>query len=174
MTQHLLQGRTDSELLWTRRRGFLQAAAAWTAMGGIAGAQAQSRSNVVALSGDALLNGQRLTTQQTIQTGDRVDTGPGSNLVFVVGNDSFQLRQNSSMVVERGASLFAVSVLRLISGGVASVWGAAGAARSSRRPSRPASAALASTPKSSPTRTGAVTSATVTARWKWAPAPTGP
>jgi len=30
------------------------------------------------------------------------------------------------MVVERGASLFAVSVLRLITGGVASVWGRGG------------------------------------------------
>lgn len=128
MTQHILQGRTDTELLWTQRRGFLQAAAAWTTMGGFAAAQAQARSNVVSLNGDALINGQRLRPDQTIQSGDRIDTGPGSNLIFVIGNSSFQMRQNSSMVVERGASLFSVSVLRLISGAVGSVWG-----RGSRR-----------------------------------------
>jgi hypothetical protein len=126
MTHHALQGRLDTELLWTRRRGFLQQAAAWTSLGGFAAAQAQSRSNVVALTGDALLNGRQLSTQQTIQTGDRVETGPGSSLVFVIGNSSFQMRQNSAMVVERGNSLFAVSVLRLIAGGVVSVWGRGG------------------------------------------------
>ncbi len=123
MTQHLLLGRTESEVLWFQRRSFVKAAAAWTALGGFAAAQAQSRSNVVTLTGDALLNGQRLNPQQTVQTGDRIETGPGSNLVFVLGTSSFQMRQNSMMVVERGASLSAVSVLRLIAGGVASVWG---------------------------------------------------
>ena len=61
MTQHTLQGRTEEEVLWFQRRSFLQAAAAWTAMGGFAAAQAQQRSNIVELRGDALLNGQRLT-----------------------------------------------------------------------------------------------------------------
>ncbi len=123
MSQHILQGRNETELLWFQRRSFLSAAAAWTAMGGFAGAQAQSRSNVVELTGDALLNGRRLTPQQSVQTGDRLETGPASNLIFVLGNASFQMRQNSMMVVERGASLSVVSVLRLIAGGVASVWG---------------------------------------------------
>lgn len=123
MTQHQLQGRSEPEVLWFQRRGFVKAAAAWTAMGGFAAAQAQSRSNVVTLTGDALLNGRRLNPQQTVQTGDSIETGPGSNLVFVLGSSAFQVRQNSMMVVERGASLSAVSVLRLIAGGVASVWG---------------------------------------------------
>ncbi len=123
MSQHVLQGRSEAEVLWFQRRSFIQAAAAWTAMGGFATAQAQVRSNVVELVGDALLNGQRLLPQQTIQTGDRIQTGPGSNLIFVLGNSSFQMRQNSMMVVERGATLSVVSVLRLIAGGVASVWG---------------------------------------------------
>ena len=123
MSQHVLEGRTESEVLWFQRRSFIAAAAAWTASGGFASAQSQVRSNVVELRGDAQLNGQRMTAQQTVQTGDRIETGPGSNLIFVVGNASFQMRQNSMMVVERGASLSAVSVLRLIAGGVASVWG---------------------------------------------------
>jgi hypothetical protein len=124
MTQHILQGRTEDEVLWFQRRSFLSAAAAWTAMGGYSAAQAQQRSNVVELTGDAQVNGQRLLPQQFIQSGDEVRTGPGTNLVFVVGNAAFQVRQNSRFLVERGNTINAVSFLRLLSGGVASVWGA--------------------------------------------------
>ena len=123
MTQHTLEGRTEQEVLWFQRRSFLQAAAAWSAMGGIAAAQAQQRTNIVELRGDALLNGQRLTSAQTIQTGDSVETGPGSQLVFVVGNAAYLVRQNTRLTVERGSTLNAVSVLRMLTGAVASVWG---------------------------------------------------
>jgi hypothetical protein len=123
MTQHILQGRTEGEVLWFQRRGFLQAAAAWSAMGGFGAAHAQQRTNIVELRGDALLNGQRLTPAQTIQTGDSVETGPDSQLVFVVGNASYLVRQGSRLTVERGPTLNAVSVLRLLTGAVASVWG---------------------------------------------------
>ncbi|MBT9507166.1 twin-arginine translocation signal domain-containing protein [Rhodoferax sp.] len=123
MTQHSLQGRTEDEILWFQRRSFLQAAAAWTAMGGIGAVQAQGRSNIVELVGDALVNGMRLRPQQTIQTGDEIVTGPNSNLIFVLGNSSFQVRQNSRLSVERGATLNAVSLLRLLTGAVVSVWG---------------------------------------------------
>jgi hypothetical protein len=128
MSPHALLGRTEDELLWFRRRSFLQAAAAWTAMGGYTAAQAQQRSNIVELRGDATLNGQRLRADQTIQTGDRVVTGPGSHLVFVVGNAAFQARQNTDFEVERGRTLNTVSVLRMLTGAIVSVWGK-GAAR---------------------------------------------
>lgn len=123
MTRHHLQGRTETEVLWFRRRSFLQAAAAWSALGGYGAAQAQQRSNVVELFGDALLNGQRLSPRSFIQTGDAIETGPRSHLVFVIGHSAFQVRQNSRLVVDRGATLNAVSVLRLLTGAVASVWG---------------------------------------------------
>jgi hypothetical protein len=123
MTQHTLEGRTESEVLWFQRRGFLQAAAAWTSMGGFAAAHAQSSSNVVELVGDALVNGQRLLQGQIVQSGDELQTGPNSRLVFVIGNSAFHMRQNSRMVVERGATLSAVSILRLLTGAVISVWG---------------------------------------------------
>ncbi len=126
MTQHLLQGRTEGEVTWFQRRSFMTAAAAWTAMGGFASAEAQSRSNIIELNGDAFINGERLRAQQTIQTGDKLETGPGSSLIFVLGNSSFQVRQNTNMIVERGATLTAVSILRLLAGGVASVWGRGG------------------------------------------------
>ena len=83
MTQHTLEGRTEQEVLWFQRRSFLQAAAAWTAMGGYGAAVAQQRSNIVELLGDALINGGRLRPQQVIQSGDSIETGPGANLVFV-------------------------------------------------------------------------------------------
>lgn len=120
---HTLEGRQDHELLWFQRRNFIQGAAAWTALGGWHAAQAQQRGNVVTLQGDALVNGKRLVPQQSVQTGDEVQTGPGSSMVFVIGNSSFMVRENSYLKVERGTSLFAVSVLRLLTGAVASVWG---------------------------------------------------
>lgn len=121
--RHTLAGRSELELIWMQRRSFVQAACAWTAMGGFTGAQAQQRSNIVELTGDALLNGQRLLPSHTIQSGDAIMTGPGSNLIFVLGNSSFQVRQNSHLVVERGANLSVVSALRLLTGAVVSVWG---------------------------------------------------
>lgn len=123
MTRHILIDRSEHEVLWFQRRSFLCAAAAWTAMGGYATAQAQSRSNIVELQGDALLNGRRLLPQDTIQTGDQIATGPGTTLVFVVGSASFKVRQNTQLAVERGQSMNAVSLLRLFAGAVASVWG---------------------------------------------------
>jgi hypothetical protein len=123
MTQHLLQGRQEQEILWFQRRDALKAAAAWVAMGGLPAAMAQQRSNIVQLTGDATINGNRLRPQQAIQTGDEIQTGPGSNLVFVIGNSAFQVRQNSRLSVERGNTLNAVSLLRLLTGAVASVWG---------------------------------------------------
>ena len=123
MTQHGLQGRTGDEILWFQRRGFLRAAAAWSALGGLAGAQAQQRGNIVELRGDVLLNGERLGAQGTIQSGDNVQTGPGAHLVFVIGDCAFHVRQNSTLAVDRGATLNTVSVLRILTGAVAGVWG---------------------------------------------------
>ena len=123
MTQHTLQGRSEQEILWFQRRDALKAAAAWVAMGGLPAAMAQERSNVVQKTGDALLNGLTLLPGQSIQTGDQITTGPGANLMFVIGNAAFQVRQNSTLSVERGNSLNAVSLLRLLSGAVVSVWG---------------------------------------------------
>lgn len=126
MTQHLLQNRNEKEILWFQRRDTLKAAAAWIAMGGLPAARAQQRSNIVELTGDAVINGSRLLPGQTIQTGDQIQTGPGASLVFALGNASFRVRQNSMMTVERGATLSIVSLLRIVTGGVVSVWNKGG------------------------------------------------
>lgn len=118
--------RPAAELLWFRRREVLAAAAAWTGLGGFAAAQTQQRSNIVDLQGAALLNGAAMRQDQTIQTGDTVHTGPGSQLIFVIGNAAFLARQNTQLTVERGAGLSVVSVLRLVTGAVASAWGRGG------------------------------------------------
>lgn len=123
MTQHILLDRTDDEVLWFQRRSFIKAAAAWTAMGGAAAAHAQQRSNVVEMVGDITVNGERLMPQRALQTGDQIATGPDSHMVFVVGNSSFLVRQNSRLAVERGRTLNTVSLLRMLTGAVASVWG---------------------------------------------------
>ena len=123
MTQHTLQGRTESEVLWFQRRDFLKSAAAWSALGASGVASAAGATNVVQLAGDATINGMRMYREQTIQTGDQIVTGPGSTLTFVLGTSAFHVRQNSMMAVERGASLSAVSLLRLLTGAVVSVWG---------------------------------------------------
>jgi hypothetical protein len=123
MSAHQLLTVKDHEVTWFQRRRYLQAAVAWVAAGGAATVLAQSRSNIVQLEGDAILNGARLRADMFIQTGDQVSTGPNSSLVFVVGNASFLMRQNTQMTVERGSSLGLVSVLRLVTGAVASVFG---------------------------------------------------
>ena len=41
----------------------------------------------------------------------------------MIGNSSFHVRQSSSLTVERGSSLNAVGLLRLVTGAVISVWG---------------------------------------------------
>ncbi|MCY1360270.1 hypothetical protein D9M69_468880 [compost metagenome] len=78
---------------------------------------------MVDLLGDVLLNGQRMSPQHTVQTGDQIQTGPGSRLLFVVGNAAFHVRQNSRLEVGRGATLNTVSLLRLLTGAVVSVFG---------------------------------------------------
>lgn len=123
MSRPALHGRREHELFWYRRRGFLQAAAAWIATGGFAAAHAQQRGNIVELRGVALLNGHVMHPDDFVQTGDSIETGPDSHVVFVIGNAAFQVRANSSLSVERGETLNVVSVLRLVTGGVAAVWG---------------------------------------------------
>lgn len=122
MKAHTLLGRSAAELGWFERRSFLKAAASWSLMGSFPGAIAANRSNVVEQMGDVLLNGARLLPQQGIEVGDQIETGPGTSLVFVLGDAAFQVRQNSRMLVEGEVSSSTVNKLLLLAGGVVSVW----------------------------------------------------
>ena len=104
------------------RRDALTGAAALLALGSFPAAFAQQRSNLIDLQGDALLNGVRLQTGRTVQTGDTLQTGPGARVIFTMGNAAFLVRQNTYLAVERGSTLNTVSLLRLMTGAVASVW----------------------------------------------------
>ncbi|MDP4073318.1 iron dicitrate transport regulator FecR [Acidovorax sp. A1169] len=119
---HQLQGRTEDEVVWYQRRSLLQAAAAWTAAGGFTVAHAQQGRNVVEMRGDVRRNGQALAAGEGIAPGDRIETGPGSTVVFTVGKDAFMVRQNTRIALE-GDTPMTVKVLRLLTGAVASVWG---------------------------------------------------
>jgi hypothetical protein len=73
------------------------------------------------IEGKVLVNGQLADINTRIQSGDNVETRAKSEIIFVVGSDSFSLRENSQMDIE--GSGFLVSSLRLISGGLLSVFG---------------------------------------------------
>lgn len=126
MIRPVLPSRPEQKTPWFRRRDTLKAAAAWLAMGGLPAAIAQQRSNLVQLIGDVQLNGQRLLPDQTVQTGDYLQTGSSSSVIFVIGDSAFHVRANSRLSLERGHSLTTVSQLRLHAGAVASVWAASG------------------------------------------------
>jgi hypothetical protein len=98
-----------------KKRDFLKGAALLLvvrdalALGGV-------EKGVYRVSGDARINGQPASRGAEIRTGDTVTTGPGAELVFVVGRDAFLVRQNSSLT-------FGADVLRVVTGAVLSVFG---------------------------------------------------
>jgi hypothetical protein len=78
--------------------------------------------SIHSLRGSVLVNGSAADLRTRIHAGDRVDTGADSEIVFAVGEDSFLLRGDSSMQLDGGN--FLVRGLRLLSGGLLSVFGA--------------------------------------------------
>jgi hypothetical protein len=89
--------------------------------------------SIHSLQGEALVNGVVANLDTRIHAGDQVQTRPGSEIIFVVGGDSFILRGDSSMRLE-GAN-FLIRSLRLLSGSLLSVFA----------PRRPADALTAAT-----------------------------
>jgi hypothetical protein len=75
------------------------------------------------MKGGVLVNRQRLTTWQWLQTGDEIITGPRATLTFFFADSAFHIRQNSLVVLGRGASINQVGSLQLARGAVVSVWG---------------------------------------------------
>ena len=71
---------------------------------------------VYRVRGDARVNGEPANQGQEIRTGDTVTTGPGAELVFVIGRDAYMVRERSSLT-------FGADVLRVLTGAVLSVFG---------------------------------------------------
>lgn len=116
-----------------RRAFLLQAlAAGLLGAGGISGAAAQflgrrprklpAGQSVYEAGGAVTVNGQAASAATRIGPGDRVETGAGAQLIFVVGFDAFLVRENSRL--ELGGSNFVVNTLRLATGALLSVFGA--------------------------------------------------
>jgi hypothetical protein len=115
------------------RRAFLlkALAAGLLGAGGISGAAAQlfgrrpqklpAGQSVYESSGSVSVNGQAAGANSRIAAGDRIETGPGAQIIFVVGMDAFILRENSRL--ELGGSNFLVSAARLATGALLSVFG---------------------------------------------------
>lgn len=76
--------------------------------------------SIYALQGQVRVNGQMANLDTRIAAGDIVSTYGDGEVTFVVGGDSFIMRNNSEMVI--GGSGFFVKTLRLISGGLLSVF----------------------------------------------------
>jgi hypothetical protein len=76
--------------------------------------------SIHSLDGEALVNGRPADLQTRIRAGDRVETRSDSEIIFVVGGDSFILRSNSDMEISGGD--FLIQGLRLLSGSLLSVF----------------------------------------------------
>ena len=76
--------------------------------------------SIYSLDGVALVNGKPATLNTRIRAGDRVQTRADSELIFVVGADSFIMRSNSDMQIE--GSNFFIDSLRILSGQLLSVF----------------------------------------------------
>ncbi|MCP4432280.1 MAG: hypothetical protein GY806_14990 [Gammaproteobacteria bacterium] len=83
--------------------------------------QLPEHKSIFSLKGDVRVNGLAAHLDTRINPGDIVETGSDSEVVFVVGSDSFIMRSHSKMQIE--GSGFFVDALRLITGGLLSVFG---------------------------------------------------
>lgn len=79
-----------------------------------------ARQGITHMKGLVLLDGKPAQLGQRVALGQRIVTGPDSEVVFVIGTDAFMQRDNSELALE---SNLGVSVLRFISGKVLSVFG---------------------------------------------------
>lgn len=76
--------------------------------------------SIYSLQGEVKVNGRSADLDTRIGSGDSVVTRDDSEVIFVVGGDSFIMRSNSEMTIE-GAGFF-IDSLRMISGSVLSVF----------------------------------------------------
>jgi hypothetical protein len=76
------------------------------------------------ISGDVRVNGEPATLQTRVQSGDRVETGPNSEAIFIVGTQSMILRANAHLEIQSPddkVKSFLVGGLRVLQGALLSV-----------------------------------------------------
>ena len=78
-------------------------------------AQGRVKPGVRRASGEVTINGEPVKEGAVVKRGDRISTGPNSQVVFAVDRDAMLVRQNSTVEL-------AQSALRIVSGAVLSVF----------------------------------------------------
>ncbi len=73
------------------------------------------------MSGRVLVNGKAASKDQLIQGSDRIEVGPGGQIIFGVGSNAFIVRERSILEMD-GKALF-VNAMKLVSGAVLGVFG---------------------------------------------------
>ncbi|BBL69506.1 FecR family protein [Methylogaea oryzae] len=124
MTDEAFEARRRALLRWLGAGFFMlgaRPAAHAGALGDAPGPLPPGRS-IYRIDGDVLVNGQTADEQTRIGAGDRIQTGPGSQVVFAVGQDAFILRERSELRLSGGGGLI-VHGLRVVTGALLSVFG---------------------------------------------------
>jgi hypothetical protein len=103
------------------RRRFLQRSAALGAA--LTVSLPVAAAQIGAMSGEVYVNGMRAGRTTVIRPGDKIETGAGSSVAFVLGQDAFLLRQLTSMMMETTGDSIVISGLRLVSGALVAVFG---------------------------------------------------
>lgn len=80
------------------------------------------------IRGTVTLNGQQAREGQLVRAGDTIVTGPGSEAIYVIGQDAYLQREKSSVSfagtgVGAAAGAAAANVMRVITGGILAVFG---------------------------------------------------
>jgi hypothetical protein len=79
--------------------------------------------SIYTLKGDVRVNGQPANMDTVIRASDRVETGAGARVVFVVGKDAFILRESSHLQLASTSGEYLIDTLRVLSGKLLSVFG---------------------------------------------------
>lgn len=72
------------------------------------------------MEGDVRIDGEPAAPGRQLGLGQRIETGPGAQVTFVVGQDAFLLHEHSSFMMETNAG---VLILRYLTGKMLSVFG---------------------------------------------------
>lgn len=107
----------------TRRR-FLSQTAGLSTLAGLTDVLAMGQMPLLhgirRVKGDVRLNGAPARVDQAVLQGDTIATGAGSEVIYVMGNNAYLMRDNSTVQFMQDG---AVGVLRLITGKVLAVFG---------------------------------------------------
>ena len=77
---------------------------------------------VARVRGDARINGQPAQRGMEVRPGDVITTGPGAELVIVIGRDAFLVRAQSRIELSGDATRLLVAGLRVVTGALLSVF----------------------------------------------------